>query len=66
MNEQADQDPRPTSFGVRVLRQDGPDQTSYWERHIVRYEPEMNVISVLQRVAANATTVDGKRVAPVA
>lgn len=56
----------PDSFEVRVLRQDGPGQTSYWERHRVKYEPEMNVISVLQRIAANATDVDGKHVAPVA
>lgn len=57
---------RPTSFEVRVLRQDGPGQPSYWERHRVEYESEMNVISVLQRIAAKATDVDGKHVAPVA
>lgn len=56
----------PRSFEVRVLRQNGPGQPSYWERHRVKYEPDMNVISVLQRVAANATTVEGKGVAPVA
>ena len=56
----------PASFEVRILRQDGPGDGSYWERHQVAYEPEMNVISVLQRIAARATTVDGKRVAPVA
>jgi len=39
---------------------------SYWERHTVAYEPEMNVISVLQRIAAKAMTVDGKKVSPVA
>jgi succinate dehydrogenase / fumarate reductase iron-sulfur subunit len=53
-------------FEVRILRQDGPGQASYWERHRVHYESEMNVISVLQRIAAQATTVDGKQVAPVA
>ena len=53
-------------FEVRILRQDGPGQPSYWERHRVEYEPEMNVISVLQRIAAKATTADGKAVAPVA
>jgi succinate dehydrogenase / fumarate reductase iron-sulfur subunit len=61
-----DHAPRPTSFEVRILRQDGPGEASYWERHQVAYEPEMNVISVLQRIAAKATTVDGKNVAPVA
>lgn len=56
----------PHTFEVRILRQDGPGQESYWERHQVTYEPEMNVISVLQRIAAQATTADGKKVAPVA
>src|SRR5262249_17780262 len=54
------------SFEVRVLRQDEPGGTSYWERHRLDYEPEMNVISVLQRIAAQARTVDHKPVAPVA
>ncbi len=53
-------------FEVRILRQDGPGQTSYWERHRIRYESEMNVISVLQRIASQAKNVDGKGVAPVA
>ncbi len=57
---------KPDSFEVRILRQDAPGRPSYWERHRVRYEPEMNVISVLQRIAAQAKTVDGKEVAPVA
>jgi succinate dehydrogenase / fumarate reductase iron-sulfur subunit len=56
----------PTSFEVRILRQDGPGKESYWERHVVAYESEMNVISVLQRIAAKATTADGHKVAPVA
>jgi len=56
----------PESFEVRVLRQAGPGQPSYWERHRVKYELDMNVISVLQQIAANATTVDHKPVTPVA
>ncbi|MFM9066668.1 MAG: 2Fe-2S iron-sulfur cluster-binding protein, partial [Planctomycetota bacterium] len=55
----------PTSVQVRILRQDGPGQPSYWESHEVPYEPDMNVISVLQRVAARTKTVDDKAVAPV-
>src|SRR5579871_1538903 len=51
---------------VRVLRQDAPGQESYWERHRVPYENDMNVISVLQRIAARAKTADGEPVAPVA
>ncbi len=58
--------PRPEAFDVVVLRQDGPGRPSYWERHRVAYEPDMNVISVLQRIAANARTVEGRPVAPIA
>ncbi len=54
------------SFEVRILRQDAPGESSYWERHRVEHEPDMNVISVMQRVAARAQSADGKPVAPVA
>lgn len=57
---------RPDSFEVRVLRQDGPGQSSYWQRFRVPYENDMNVISVLQRIAAMAQTQDGQKVPPVA
>ena len=51
---------------VRILRQDGPETSPYWERHEVSYEADMNVISVLQKIAAKATTSDGKSTTPVA
>ncbi|MEX0937865.1 MAG: succinate dehydrogenase iron-sulfur subunit [Pirellulales bacterium] len=54
------------SFEVRVLRQAAPGESSYWERHRIDYEPGLNVTSVLQRMAAQAKTVDGKQVTPVA
>ena len=57
---------QPESFEVRVLRQDAPEQSSYWQRFRVPYEKDMNVISVLQRIAAMATTIDDQHVAPVA
>ena len=57
---------RPTTFTVRVLRQDAPGEPSYWERHTVARENDMNVISVLQRIAAQARTSDGQPVSPVA
>ena len=56
---------RPQKVNVRVLRQDGPGQPPYWERHQVPYEENMNVISVLQKIAAQAATVEGNPVAPV-
>ena len=57
---------QPSSFEVRVLRQDGPGQANYWERHRITYEPNLNVISVLQKIAAQATTSEGKQTSPVA
>jgi succinate dehydrogenase / fumarate reductase iron-sulfur subunit len=53
------------TFDVRVLRQDGPGQKGYWQRFRVEHEPDMNCISVLQKIAETATTIDGRRVAPV-
>jgi succinate dehydrogenase / fumarate reductase iron-sulfur subunit len=49
-----------------VLRQDVAGGESYWERFEVSYEPNMNVISVLQKIAAQARSQDGRKVAPVA
>ncbi|MBM3964645.1 MAG: succinate dehydrogenase iron-sulfur subunit [Planctomycetes bacterium] len=63
---EADQKRRPSKINVRVLRQDGPGLPPYWERHRVDYEPDMNVISVLQKIAAQARTSEGKSVTPVA
>ena len=54
------------TFDVRVLRQDGPGKPSYWERHRVQQEPDMNVISVLQKIATQACNAEGKSVAPIA
>lgn len=61
-----DHAPPPATFTVRVLRQDAPDQPSYWEKHTIVRENDMNVISVLQRMAAQAETADGNPVTPVA
>ena len=47
-------DREPSTFDVRVLRQNGPDQPSRWERHRIAYEPNLNVISVLQKIAASS------------
>jgi len=58
--------PGPRTFEVVVLRQDGPGKPGYWERHRVEHEPDMNVISALQKIAAASRTADGRPVAPVA
>jgi succinate dehydrogenase / fumarate reductase, iron-sulfur subunit len=57
---------QPEFINVRIKRQDAPGKEPYWELHKIKYEPELNVISLLQKVAAQATNSDGKRVAPVA
>jgi succinate dehydrogenase / fumarate reductase, iron-sulfur subunit len=54
------------TFPVRVLRQDAPMQRPYWQQFTVPYEPNMNCISVLQKIAEIARTEDGDPVAPVA
>lgn len=53
------------TFELRILRQDAPGEPSYWERHRLQWEPDMNVTSCLQRVAEQSETTEGKRVAPV-
>ena len=56
----------PRTFDAVVLRQDGPQRPSYWERHTVAYEADMNCISLLQKIAAGGRTAEGQPVAPVA
>jgi succinate dehydrogenase / fumarate reductase iron-sulfur subunit len=52
-------------FEVRILRQDRPQHTSYWQTFRLQYESGLNVTSVLQRIAAHPLTNDGQHVAPV-
>jgi succinate dehydrogenase / fumarate reductase iron-sulfur subunit len=66
MSESNVQPRKPASFEVRVLRQQGPQQSAYWQRHQITYEPNLNVISVLQKIATQATTSSGKSTTPVA
>ena len=56
---------RPKFINVRVKRQDGPGQKPYWQLFKIDYEPELNVISILQRIAALSKSSDGKKVTPV-
>ncbi len=56
---------RPEFINVRVRRQNGPGEEPYWQLFKINYEPELNVISVLQKIAALGKTTDGKRVPPV-
>jgi len=54
------------TFDVKILRQDMPGQKSYWQRFCVAHEPDMNCISVLQKIAEHPVTAEGQHVAPVA
>jgi hypothetical protein len=47
-------------FAVRVLRQDRPELPSYWQTFSLEYESEMNVTSVLQRIARLSRTESGQ------
>ena len=49
----------------KIKRQDSPKDTSYWEEFDVPRRPGANVISCLQWIAANPTTLQGREVAPV-
>src|SRR5690554_4838604 len=55
-----------TAVDVRILRQDHPDQPSYWQTFSIAPEPSLNVIGVLQRIAAEPRTQTGQTVTPVA
>ena len=57
---------KPSTFDVRVLRQAGPEEGPRWERFRVPYEPNLNVISVLQKIARSAKTAAGEGTTPVA
>ncbi|HEX7008582.1 MAG TPA: succinate dehydrogenase iron-sulfur subunit [Phycisphaeraceae bacterium] len=56
--------PKPESFIVRIKRQDGPGQPSYWNEFEVAYRANLNITSVLQMIAANPVTTDGQQVRP--
>ena len=55
-----------SSFQVRVLRQDHPGGSQRWEEYDVPYEANLNITSVLQKIAALGTTANGQSSAPVA
>jgi succinate dehydrogenase / fumarate reductase, iron-sulfur subunit len=50
---------------LKIKRQDGPDQPSYWQRFSVPWTPRMNVISALMAIQKDPVTAAGERVTPV-
>src|SRR5512132_3109906 len=55
----------PNTIDVKVKRQATPDSAPYWEEFSLPYRPNMNLIAVLQEIAANPVTRDGKPSAPI-
>lgn len=50
---------------LKIKRQDGPGELSYWEEFAVPYRPQMNVVMCLQAIADNPVTVEGLPTTPV-
>lgn len=57
---------RSENLSVSVRRRDRRDGRSYVEEFNIPHKPQMNVISVLQEIAAHPVTADGKKTTPVA
>ena len=46
---------------IRIKRQNDPKQPAFWEEFAVPLRPNMNIISVLQWIAAHPVTTEGKQ-----
>ena len=55
---------RERTVRIRIRRQDAPDKPPRWEEFDVPHRANMNIISCLQWIAANPTTVDGQHSTP--
>jgi succinate dehydrogenase / fumarate reductase iron-sulfur subunit len=62
-NRQRAKDGRTVIF--RIRRSDGPGKPARWESFKVKVEPNANVISCLQQIAANPVTAEGRATTPV-
>lgn len=56
---------RTRNVRFRVKRQDGPGKPARWEEFDVPVEPNANVVSCLQWIAANPKTREGKASTPI-
>ena len=63
--ERSTNQPGKRTVRFRIKRREGPGEPSRWESFDVEVEPGMNVISCLQRIAANPVTVEGAKSTPV-
>jgi succinate dehydrogenase iron-sulfur subunit len=56
---------RGRQVNLKIKRQDGPGQPSYWQRFTVPWTSRMNVISALMAIQKKPVTAVGERVTPV-
>ncbi|MGD0529330.1 MAG: succinate dehydrogenase iron-sulfur subunit [Polyangiaceae bacterium] len=50
---------------LKVKRQDGPGEKSYWQEFVLPWEPHMNVISALMGIQKKPETSTGEKTTPV-
>lgn len=50
---------------LKVRRQKGPDEKSYWEEFKIPYRENLNIISLLQYIQKNPVNAKGEAIAPV-
>jgi succinate dehydrogenase / fumarate reductase, iron-sulfur subunit len=50
---------------LKVQRQDGPGQKSYWQEFELPWQPHMNVISALMEIQKRPVTASGEKTTPV-
>ena len=50
---------------LKVKRQDGPGEKSYWQEFELPWEPHMNVISALMGIRRQPVTASGQKTTPV-
>ena len=54
-----------TTVHLKIRRQNGPKQRSFWQEFKVPYQQGMNVLTCLQEICKNPVTMNGETVAPV-
>jgi succinate dehydrogenase / fumarate reductase iron-sulfur subunit len=50
---------------LKILRQDGPGESGYWQEFELPWQPHMNVISALMAIQKNPVTAGGDKTTPV-
>ncbi len=50
---------------LKILRQDGPGETGYWQEFELYWQPHMNVISALMEIQKRPVTASGEKTTPV-